>query len=56
MNVDVCKKTGFDIFKNKTLNPLEHSGHGWPLKIEGGGGLPPLGGLEPKRSYNIKVN
>ena len=24
MNVDDCKKNGFDIFKITTLNPLEH--------------------------------
>ena len=27
-NVDDCKKNGFDIFKNTTLNPIEHSGRG----------------------------
>ena len=26
--VDDCKKRGFHIFKNTTLNPIEHSGRG----------------------------
>ena len=25
----IAKKPGFDIFKNTTLNPLEHSGRGY---------------------------
>ena len=34
--MDDCKKNGFDIFKNTTLNPLEHMGVVSPVFFGGG--------------------